>query len=139
MGTGLQSEHACHKAYKVLVHNFRSIKRRFTILPHSTTCIVSLENGHLNSSSQKMASSDHSTDTSPNDSNSDRITHDDFHRNEKKQRDNLRLFLHLWPLQTTIWANISQCLPENPAENQILGILVILIVDCDIGGSPLGN
>lgn len=30
-----------------------------------------------------MASSDHSTDTSPNNSNSNGITHDDFHRNEK--------------------------------------------------------
>lgn len=29
-------------------------------------------------------------------------------------------------------------LTGKPAENQILGILVILIVDCDIGGSPLG-
>lgn len=61
-----------------------------------------------------------------------------FTEMKKKQRDNLRLFPHLWPLQTTIWADISQCLPGNPAENQILGILVILIVDCDIGGSPLG-
>jgi hypothetical protein len=114
---------------------------RHKLSPNSTSCIVSLKNHHLNPGSQKMPSSDNSADTSPNNSNSNRATHG-FHLG-KNERDKLPIRVQMDCLCTygpskrqhgVIYRNSYR---NNRHGSRALGMIVILIADCEIGGSPL--